>query len=346
MRSKYLASRVDARPLLLALAATALCSGLAACGGGGGDGGGGVGSDGSGPGSTGSVPVAAGAPEPAAPAPANPTEEAVPTPAAPPGPSPKAPDSSSDPYAPVAGSEPAPRLSAPQPGSTAAAGNDSEGIYESLFGYTFIDPAGKFARRDLLDWTWGSINVTGLNWTFNPDTQTLGGLFGVQTVTGAGTFVAKKSMDGQSSRGGGVSQQWGPLKYSAANALAVDQGSLAGQWSLKDSSNNSVAIEVDPAGAFVGATSGATFGECKVSGKITHTAPQTAKNAYAIEFNASNPVDGSATCALDVTTAYGGPAAIVLYPAGTYVGNGYFRALAFHAKSQIKITSMYLQRQR
>ena len=165
-------------------------------------------------------------------------------------------------------------------------------------------------------------------------------------MTGAGTFVARKSMDGQSSAGGGSAQQWGPLTYSAENALAVDQGSIAGRWRLEDASKNVFAIEVDPAGAFTGATSGTTFGECRVTGKITHTAPQAAKNAYSVEFNAANAVEGSPNCKLDTATAYGGLGAIVLYPAGTFVGNGYFRAFAFHAKSQLRITTLYLKRQR
>jgi hypothetical protein len=197
-----------------------------------------------------------------------------------------------------------------------------------------------------LDWTWGSISVSGLNWTFEAGTQSLGTSFGPMAVTGSGTFSPKVSMDGTYARGGGSSSAWGPLEYSHENALAVNQASLVGKWENKDA-DFGMLIEVDAAGAFAGSTSGKDTGVCKVTGTVVHVQPESSKNIFAVELQATNAATGTEkACGLDTTGVHKGPAAILLSPAGTYVGNGYFRSLVFHVLSSQSVYTQYLDKQR
>jgi hypothetical protein len=237
----------------------------------------------------------------------------------------------------VPGSEPEPSVSAPQAGSTAQAGSGWEGIYESsAWGYTFIVPGGKVLfSKGAADWTWGSIAVSGVNWSFNPDTYSLSGGT-VLAVTGSGTFTPKTSMQGSYSKDDGRTSSWGPLTYSTANALAVTLANLRGKWSVKNDSINStlygMSVEFDANGMFTGTTSGAQVGVCKLSGSVVQVEPGTSKNLFYLGMDAVNAAAGAErACQLDTTSTYYGLAAIVLTPAGTYVGNGYFRTFTFHA---------------
>ena len=209
-----------------------------------------------------------------------------------------------------------------------------------------VGPTGQLVSKRFFGWVWGSVAVTGANWVFDAGTQNVGSDFGIKPVTGSGTFSAKASMDGTYSEGGGLSKAWGPLSFSAANALAVKQDSVVGTWTV-DTDALAVKMTVDATGAFEGVSSGSEFGTCKLSGKVIHAQPATAKNAYSVELNATDAATGSETpCRLDTADVYTGPAAIALNPAGTYVGNGYFRVLALHAKSTQKIMLLNLGKQR
>lgn len=300
-------------PFSKVMAAAFLAAGLSACGGGGGGGDGGT------------DPSANGSPPAATPV----AETSIPVPAAPPAPAPApapAPPAAPlpDPYAPVAGSEPQPSLNAPQPGSTAAVGNGSEGLYESTFGYTYVSGAGDIAQQDLVGTIWGSVAITGTNWIFNPETRQY--FIDASPVTGSGTFSPKASMDGSYAVNGGTSRAWGPLTYSKANALAVSQESVAGKWSKTDTAIG-MSIDVDATGAFTGRTSGSRIGVCTVSGSVLLSQPSTAKNLYTVNLTAVNAATtGETACALEAAP-YGGPSAIVFEPAGRYVANGYFRNL-------------------
>lgn len=302
---KHAAAGGLAPPFSKALAVALLSAGLGACGGGGGG-------DGAPPSATGFTPAPAPAPRPA------------PAPSPAPAPAPSGPRV--DPYAPVPGSEPLPPLSAPQPGSTADAGNGSEGLYEEMFGYTFVSASGELARTMLIGTLWGSVSVTGPNWRFNPDTQYY--YLKASPVTGSGTFSAKASMDGNYSTDGGSPQAWGPLRYSSANALAVTQDSVTGTWSnIGEKESVGLSITVDRTGYLSGRTAGSALGVCALTGAIGLYQPDSAKNFYALSLNATNAAAaGEKDCQLD-PVPYSGPAAIIFAPAGHFVANGYFRNL-------------------
>lgn len=287
------------------IVASVCVAGLAGCGGGGGGGEGG---------GMPMLPV----PPVAAPAPA---------PAPPPAPAP-APNRD-----PVPGSEPLPSLSAPQAGSTAAVGNDSEGIYVSLLDLTLVGADGSIASKDHIGTMWGSIKVTGLDWSFNPETAYY--FIDASPVTGSGTFTPKKTMNGNFSHGNRESSAFGPRNYATENALAVSQDSVTGKWGNPDSNYGvGISIEVDATGAFTGTTAGVQVGNCAISGILAQAQPGTSKNMYGFKLNAvDGSTDGKNACKLKTDHSYLGPAAIVLVPAGSYDSNGYFRSIFFLVKT-------------
>lgn len=259
--------------------------------------------------------------------PVSPVAAPAPEPAAPPAPAP-APNRD-----PVAGSEPLPSLSAPQAGSTAAVGNDSEGVYVTLRGLTYVGADGAIARQFNVGSLWGSIKVAGLNWTFNPDTTFY--FVDASPVTGSGTFSPKVSMDGTYAYGSGGSSAFGPLRYAVENALAVSQDSVAGKWANTDTSFGiSVSIEVNAKGAYTGTTTGAQVGNCSISGTVAQAQPGTSKNMYGLTMQAVNVgTDTQTACQLNTTLPYAGPAVISLVSAGNFDSNGYFRGISFLVKS-------------
>jgi hypothetical protein len=289
------------RPFWIVAAVLAAGAGVTACGGGGSGGGGG------------GMPLL-----PMLPA-------TPPAPAPSPAPAP-APAANRDP---VAGSEPLPSLSAPQPGSTAAVGNDSEGIYGSLLNLGFVGADGSVAAKFVVGTLWGSIKVTGRDWTFNPDTQYY--YIDASPVTGSGTFVPKKTMSGTYAYGSRAPSDFGPLGYAAENALAVSQDSVVGKWANTDTSFGiGITIEVDDKGAFTGKTVGAQIGVCSISGTVTQAQPGTAKNMYGFVLNAAHAAtEAKDACKLATALPYKGPAAIGLVPAGNFDSNGFFRNIMF-----------------
>lgn len=289
------------------IVASACAAGLAGCGGGGGGGG-------SDAGGLPMLPVLPAAAPASAPAPA-------PAPA---------PEPNRDP---MPGSEPLPSLDAPQAGSTAAAGNDSEGIYASLLDITLIGADGSIASKDHIGTMWGSLTVTGLDWSFNPDTAYY--FIDASPVTGSGTFTPKKVMNGTYSWDQRQPSAFGPQKYAVENALAVSQDSVTGKWANPDSNYGvGLSIEVDATGAFTGKTAGVQVGDCSISGVLAQAQPGTSKNMYGFALNAVDAgIDGKNACKLSTNRPYRGPAAIVLVPAGAYEGNGYFRRVFFLVKT-------------
>lgn len=306
---KKSASRTGAARTLSIVVAGASCAVLTACGGGGSE-------------PTGASP---GTSSPAGSSYVPPTTQPLPVaPTLPPS-TPRA-----DPYAPVAGSEPRPDLLAPQPGSTAAVASGGEGIYlGSLGDVALIDPSGKLLRKTLTDWIIGSITMTGPNWMFNPETIQF--KFS-DAVTGSGTFSARKSMDGTYSTGGRGSSPWGPLTYAAENALAVNQLSVQGSWQSDGAVGLSLAV--DSQGKFTGTTNGSSVGNCAFTGTLVQQEPGTSKNLFTVHIDVpkDGATQGQMACTLG-TAPLDGLAAIVMTPAGRYVGNGYFRSIIMTVSS-------------
>ncbi|WP_422084385.1 hypothetical protein [Variovorax sp.] len=225
-------------------------------------------------------------------------------------------------------------MSAPQAGSIAAVGNGSEGLYEAMFGYTYVGADGKIASKFVVGTLDGSILVTGINWVFGADTNYY--FTDRSPVTGSGTFSQKVSMDGTYAYGGRSPSAFGPFTYNVANALAVGQDSVIGKWANTDTSFGiAIAIEVDATGAYTGTMSGAQVGVCKISGTLTLAQPATAKNAYGFRVTAVNAATTARdACKFDSALGFQGPAAITFVPAGNFASNGYFRSIAFLVHSR------------
>jgi len=153
----------------------------------------------------------------------------VPTPTPAPAPSPAPAPAPAENRDAVPGSEPLPLLSAPQAGSTAAEGNDSEGIYGSLLNFGFVGADGTVAAKLVVGTLWGSIKVTGRDWSFNPDTQYY--YMNVSPVTGSGTFVPKKTMSGTYAYGSRALGLWASrlCRGERAGGVAGQRGGQVGQ---------------------------------------------------------------------------------------------------------------------
>jgi hypothetical protein len=208
-------------------------------------------------------------------------------------------------------------------------GNDSEGVYESGLGYTFVGASGEIAHDLGTGTLFGSITVSGLNWVFNPDTQFHDeDTDALSPATGAGALSPKSSMNGSYATSDGPLSTFGPVTYSTANALAVSQGSVAGTWS-GGNLDAGVSIAVDSTGTFTGTTSGALIGTCSLAGTIVQSQPGTAKNMYRVVMNVlDTAMTDDDACTLGNNLAYTGPAAIVLTPAGPLDSSNGFRNIS------------------
>ncbi|MDM0044602.1 hypothetical protein QTH91_08930 [Variovorax dokdonensis] len=232
-------------------------------------------------------------------------------------------------YAAVAGSEPMPSLSEPQAGSTAAVGNGYEGIYIRDFGDTvqlaFIGPDNSVLSQRGKSWFWGALDVRGQAWTFKSESVGTEDGTTLDSLIGSGTFETKSSMSGRYNFEGGVSNVWGPIKYTYENALAVDQSSVAGSWGVRDA--DGMSFTVDATGALKGKTTGTNYGVCELSGALVQREPGTKKNLYSLELKGVNAATGDQPACLIDKAPFKGSAFIGLVPAGKYNSNGYFRVL-------------------
>lgn len=254
---------------------------LAACGGGGDDGG-------------------------SAPAAETPPADTKPAPVPAPDPTPKP---SPDPEpAPAPVGEPLPNINAPQPGSTAAVGNGSEGLWINRSTATLIDSSGKFISTELLGVLGGAFQFSGSTWTLSPGTLFEWML--AYSATGSGTITPNNRFDGNySTAQNGVPK---PISgtYDAANALAVNQAVIAGNWK-----QNGFAMQLDDAGNLTGTYTRGTR-VCTLHGTVLLAEPGSAKNLYVVNVVPSNSTDAASTgCDLTTSVPHRGYAAIRLMPA-------------------------------
>lgn len=257
----------------------------------------------------------------------------MPAPAPAPAPAPEPDPTPPPPRQPVPGAEVAPTLAAPQEGSTAITGNDSQGIYENARSYTFVTSAGRLMFKDTFRWVFGSVKVDGLNWSFVDPTMSLDSFGKLEAVKGSGSFDAKKEMKGEYTAGSStLASTWGPLKYSAANALAVSQQDMAGKWSVDSGDGLGMSIDIDASGTVTGTTAGREIGVCSLSGTLLQTEPLSLRNMFNLRVKAANAATGTEkACALDEVESYDGLAGVIFVPASVFESDGHFRTLAFHA---------------
>ncbi|MFL9857361.1 hypothetical protein PQR72_16770 [Paraburkholderia madseniana] len=213
--------------------------------------------------------------------------------------------------APAAASAPAltgealPSLTAPQAGSTAAAGNGSEGIWTqsgTANMTAFVDPTGNLSYINGLfsvvtSTFFGTIAPAAPNWTLTTGFETSLGGIRYTATSGSGTFTANQVLNGSYVANGNTVNL--TLKYDPANALAVTQSSVAGTWA-----QSSTTLTVDDAGGFTGSILG-----CGVSGTLALTTPGSSKNLYTMTLSGT-----TSTCTLRSGVTYSGNAAITFLP--------------------------------
>ena len=190
--------------------------------------------------------------------------------------------------------------------------------------------------KELGRWVFGWLDGSGANWSFRNPTISLSIVpnSDLQFATGSGVFIPKKSMGGRYSIDGGGEDTWGPLSYSASNALAVQQKDMSGTWSTS-SSGYDMSIDVDADGNVKGSTTGILSGVCNLSGTLLQTEPTTSRNMFDLKLTATNAATktGDRACTFDQSAEYDGLAAVFMNAVSAYPEEGAYRTLIFHAGS-------------
>ncbi|SOY67336.1 conserved exported hypothetical protein [Cupriavidus taiwanensis] len=241
-----------------------------------------------------------------APAPIAPPSDNSPAPAPSPSPTPgPAPAPNPDPT-PTPVGELLPSLSAPQPGSTAAVGNGSEGLWVGLMNATLVDRGGKFMHLTASGVISGTFQFAGSSWKLSPDSIYESAFLSL--ATGAGTLTPGQRLSGSIVRTSSGATTALANTYDPSNALAVDQAAIAGNWQ-----QSGFAMQIDAAGNLTGThTSGTRI--CDLHGTVTLAEPGSAKNLYAVSVSADARASASG-CSLTTGMPHKGFAAIRLMPA-------------------------------
>ena len=299
---------------------------LAGCGGGGG----GSSGNGNGNAATDTATPASGASSPAAASSSTGSSTSLPTAASSPT-SASAPASASSPA--VTG-EALPSLASPQAGSTAATGSGPEGIWTSASGIyqtiAFIDPSNNVssltaASSFVVDEFYGVVSPTATSWTLTSGLDFTTSSIVYPTTSGSGTYVPKQSFTGSYTANNNTTNiGW---TYNAANALSVNQQSVAGTWSQ---TGTSMTITSD--GSLTGSLSG-----CNVSGSMLLATAGSNQNLYTLTMSAA----AGTSCAMPAGLVYTGTAAILFLPITG--SNGYQRTIAYSAKASDNVHIAYGQ---
>lgn len=233
----------------------------------------------------------------------------------------------------AAGAELAPTLDAPQAGSTAATGDDKQGIYTNGFsGIAFVTPTGRFMYKENERWIFGGIDVNAGSWTFRSHTLTLSADGTLDSVTGSGDLRTKTSLSGTYSLGAGGTDVLAYMNYSAANALAVTQDAMAGTWSSTGSNGFNMSVTIDTHGNLTGTTTGTTLGTCALAGTLLQTEPTSSRNMFNVHFTATNAATGTdPVCDLDLVDAYDGLGGVLMVAVSAYPEEGVRRSFLFNA---------------
>lgn len=171
----------------------------------------------------------------------------------------------------------------------------------------FIDSAGRFIRAELVGMVNGGFRFSGSSWSFTADT--ISEFLVAKSVTGSGTIALNSKLDGSYQIPGQVDPRIVQATYDAANALAVDQASIQGNWK-----QGGLELSVDDQGSIAGTyTSGTKI--CALAGNAVLAEPGSAKNLYRVSLTASLPTQPASTgCDLSLGIPHQGYAAIRFVP--------------------------------
>lgn len=189
-------------------------------------------------------------------------------------------------------------ITAPQPGSTAAVGNEIEGMWrrkQTGLGFMMID-----SSLNSVGWTYGgepggnfdgtmSYSASNGSWQFDSGVTSA---YAAQwsPLTGQGTFTPKSTISGTySTDSTGAQSTFGPWFYDVpTNSLALSQDMLQGTWGFSEN-NIVMSIEVGPDGSFTGSSpASSTLGACAFTGTVQLREPGTKKNSLKFAMTSAN----------------------------------------------------------
>jgi hypothetical protein len=208
----------------------------------------------------------------------------------------------------------------PQAGSSTAIGNGVEGFWVApagvASGFGFVTPGGGYLAFVAAPSTHpalfhGSLVLAGTGWTFAPASRwsiSDGTNAYAASLSGTGGVMLRHRFQGRYRTGQSGTDQPLAYDYAQANALAVSQADVAGDWRIDD-----ITLSVDPDGVLTGGTRGERYGRCALRGSLTHNDLGTRKNLFDLSFSAM-PTDDPADppCLLDAAQRFQGHAAVTL----------------------------------
>jgi hypothetical protein len=183
-----------------------------------------------------------------------------------------------------------PDLANPGAGASVLVGNGLEGIWRNASGEPlFITETNTLflAPRDpALDTVVATITsaLVGKGGSFELNTDALGlSTSGVNALSGAASFTRVSTLGLSYKRIVGT----GPVgdysgRYDTANALAVSQGDVVGEWGSSIAPDFTLAAD----GALTVRTTDKTLGYCLLVGTVTQAAPGTRKNLFRVSLTA------------------------------------------------------------
>lgn len=173
---------------------------------------------------------------------------------------------------------------------------------------TLVDSSGKFMHLRLIGVLGGTFQFSGSTWTLAPGTLYETGF--ANPATGAGTITLNQRFDGTFATTPNNVANALSGTYDPANALAVDQAAIAGNWK-----QDGFAMQIDDEGNVTGTYASGTR-ICDLQGTATLASPGSAKNLYAVRVIAEKSTQpGSTGCSLSTGIPHNGFAAIRLMPA-------------------------------
>lgn len=212
-------------------------------------------------------------------------------------------------------------ITAPQPGSTAAVGNELEGVWrrkQTGAGFLMIDSTLRGVGWTYLGAPEGmfdgamSYSVPNGSWQFDSGVVSSVSSSQWAPLSGQGSFAAKSTINGTYADGTGAQSTFGPWLYDVpTNSLAISPELLQGEW--RNTEQNVVAsITVGADGVFAGASPATSlYGACAFSGTLEPSEPGTKKNSLKITLLATSTAQaGERACVWAAAT--GGVGAVMV----------------------------------
>lgn len=208
-----------------------------------------------------------------------------------------------------------PRLCNADAGSLAAKRIDTIGIWKDTFGNPMLlAPTGRFLAAQLIGFRGGDIAFSNGTWQMS-NAEYLSSSASTSNLNGTHVpFVTIDASEGT----------FDFDNYDPANALAVNQGSLTGQWG---NSGTPLSLTIAANGDFTGTTSGTDLGTCSLTGSIKEAQAGTQHNIFTLQMKAAI----SSSCELLQNVTVPGLVSLLVANRGTSIAPDYKLVLTLMA---------------